>query len=515
MTEREQLEQAIAALEAQREKLGDAVVDAAVEPMRLQLAELSRADRKPAPGIEGERKLVTMMFADISGYTALAEQLDPEAVRELVNACFNHLVPVVEKYAGKVVRFIGDEIMATFGAPVAHENDPERALRSALEMMAELAVFSAENNIDMGMHIGINTGLVIAGGIGSEGQQQYGVTGDAVNLEARLRDAAERGEIYVGPDTHRLVAPLFEFERLEPMRVKGKSEPVQVYRLMGAKAQPGRVRGLESRGIHSPLVGRDAQLAIINERLQRLLAGQGGILVIIGEAGTGKSRLMAEARQRANNLPVQWLEGRTLSFGQTISYYPFQEILWAFAGITDDDSEAGAWGKLEASLRDLFAEDMLEVLPYLASLLSLEVRGEYAERVKYLDSEAMGRQVFIVMRRFIERQARVKPLVLVFEDLHWMDASSAALVEHLLPLVERVPLLVCGLSRPRRDSPSVRLQTVAHQDYAGCYYEIILDPLSDVDSAQLVSKLLTIDELQGAIKAMIVDKADGNPFFME
>jgi class 3 adenylate cyclase/tetratricopeptide (TPR) repeat protein len=515
MTEREQLEQAIAALEAQRENLGDALVAAALINMRRQLAELELAEQKRAPDLEGERKLVTVMFADISGYTALMERLDPEAVQELVNACFNHLVPVIEKYDGIVVRFIGDEIMATFGAPVTHENDAERALRAALEMMDELAIFNADRNINIGMHIGINTGLVIAGGIGSEGQQQYGVTGDAVNLAARLRDASERGEIFVGLDTHRLVAPLFEFERLEPMRVKGKSESVHVYRLIRVKAQPGQVRGLETRGIHSPLIGRDIQLSIMNEQFQRLLEGKGGILVIIGEAGVGKSRLMADARQRASNMPVQWLEGRTLSFGKAISYWPFQEILWAFAGITKEDSESSAWGKLEASLSNLFDEDMPQVLPYLASLLSLDVRSEYAERVKYLDGEAMGRQVFIGMRRFVERLARSKPLVLIFEDLHWMDASSAALVEHLIPLVERVPLLICGLSRPRLDSPSVRLQKVAHQDFAGCYNEMILDPLSNVDSAQLVANLLAIDDLPQSLRAMIVEKAEGNPFFLE
>jgi class 3 adenylate cyclase/tetratricopeptide (TPR) repeat protein len=515
MTEREELEKAIAALEAQRESLGDAVVDAALDLMRLQLAELERGERKSASEIEGERKLVTVMFADISGYTALTEKLDPEAVRDLVNTCFDHLVPIIAKYEGTVVRFIGDEIMATFGAPKAHENDPERALRAALEMMDELTTFNAENNSDMGMHIGINTGLVLAGGIGSEGQQQYGVVGDAVNLAARLRDVSKRGEIYVGQNTHRLVAPLFEFERLEPIKAKGKTESILVYRLMKVKAQPGRVRGLETRGIQSPLVGRDLQLAKINEQVQSLLEGQGGILMIVGEAGVGKSRLMAEVRQRAKNLPVQWLEGRTLSFGQTISYWPFQEILWTFAGITDEDSEADAWDKLEASLRKLFDENTPQVLPYLASLLSLEVRGEYAERVKYLDGEAMGRQVFVVMRRFIERLARVKPLLLVFEDLHWMDASSVELVEHLLSLVERVPLLICGLSRPQRESPSVRLQRITRQDYAGCYNEIILDPLTSVDSAQLVANLLAIDDLPSALRARIVERAEGNPFFLE
>ena len=199
MSEREffeeyrQLEQAIAALEAQRATLGDAVVEAALGPMRRQLAELEYTKDKPAPVFEGERKLVTIMFADLSGFTALAENLDPEAVRELVNACFSRLVPIVDRYEGTVEKFIGDEIMAIFGAPVANENDPERALRTALEMMDELEKFNADHNINMGMHIGINTGLVIAGGIGSEGQQQYGVMGDAVNLAKRLEEVAPSG----------------------------------------------------------------------------------------------------------------------------------------------------------------------------------------------------------------------------------------------------------------------------------------------------------------------------------
>lgn len=403
-----QLKQAIAALDAQRDILGDAVVDAALDPIRRQLTELEGVEGHPEFEFRSERKLVTVMFADISGYTALAEKIDPEAIRELMKACFDCLIPIVKKYEGTIEKFIGDEVYTIFGAPVAHENDPERAVRVALKILEELVNFNRTYNTNMGMHIGINTGWVIAGGIGSEEYQQYGVMGDTVNLAARLADAAKQGEIFVGLNTYRLTQALFDFEAISPVQVKGKSEPVLVYRLRGVKTQPGRVRGLEMRGIHSPLVGRDVQMAIINERFQRLLEGQGGILTIIGDAGAGKSRLMAEARQRASNLPVQWLEGRALSFGETISYWPFQEILWTFAGITDDDSEAGAWGKLEATLRDLFPEDARQVLPYLASLLSLEVRGEYAERIKYLDGEAMGYQVFIVMRRFFERIAGIK-----------------------------------------------------------------------------------------------------------
>jgi class 3 adenylate cyclase/tetratricopeptide (TPR) repeat protein len=519
MTEREQLEQAIAHMEAQRATLGDAVVDAALEPMRKQLAELEQAQRASAPALRGERKLVTVMFADISGFTALSERMDPEAVRDLMNACFDRLVPVVTRYEGTVDKFIGDEIMALFGAPMAHENDAERALRAALEMQSQLSTFNLQHATSLGIHFGINTGLVIAGGIGSEGRQEYSVMGDVVNLAARLEEVSERGEILVGPDTYRLTAPLFTFETLEPVRVKGKTEPVAVYRLVGLKPKPGRVRGLETQGISSPLVGRDAEFAALCACVERLANGQGGIVSIIGEAGVGKSRLMAEirgdTRRGEATPPLQWLEGRTLSFGQTISYWPFQEILWRYAGITEDDSEAEVWRKLEGRVSALFGKETPEILPYLATLLTLEVRDEYAERVKYLDGEAMGHQVFLASRRFFERLAQRQPLVLVFEDLHWADESSALLLEHLLPLVERVGLLIIGVSRPYRQTPVARLREVAGRDLPDRYTEIHLTPLSQADSAQLVRNLLSIEDLPSRVREMIVRKAEGNPFYLE
>jgi len=250
MTEQKELEQAIAALEEQRDILDDATVEAALAPMRKKLAALTKAEA-PMPGLKGERRLVTVMFADILGFTTLAETMDPEVVRDLMNACFDHLVPIIEKYEGTVDKFIGDAIMALFGAPIAHENDPERALRAALEMMDALAEFNAKRGTDLGLHFGINTGLVIAGGIGTHGRQEYSVMGDTVNVASRLEDVSERSDILVGPDTHRLTKPLFEFEALEPVRVKGKAEPVPAYRLLALKSVPDKLRGIA--GLESPL----------------------------------------------------------------------------------------------------------------------------------------------------------------------------------------------------------------------------------------------------------------------
>ena len=247
MIERERLEKAILDLEAQRATFGDESVDTALTVLHLRRAALEEAQQETPsesvdPSLTSERNWVTILFVDISGFTSLAETMDPEAVRNLVNACFDHLVPVTEKYGGTVTKFIGNCIESVFGAPVAHENDPERALRCALEVMEEIEGFNSDRSIDLDLHIGVNTGLVVAGGIGSNGQRDCAVTGDAINLAAWLEDASERGEIFVGPDTYRLTASTFAFETLEPIKVQGNREPVPAYRLVGLKDEPQQVR---------------------------------------------------------------------------------------------------------------------------------------------------------------------------------------------------------------------------------------------------------------------------------
>lgn len=465
--------------------------------------------------LPAERKLITVMFADIAGFTRLAETMDPEHVRDLMNACFERLVPPVTQYGGTVDKFIGDEIMALFGAPVAHENDPERALRAALSMQEAIAAFNKARGLHLEAHFGINTGLVIAGGIGTLSQQDYSVMGDAVNLAAHLGHISQGGEILVGPDTYRRTHHLFSFKALGPLRLKGKADPVPVYKLMELRTQPGSWRGLEGRGINSPLVGRGEEVAAFTRRLDRLLGGQGSLLSIRGEAGLGKSRLVAEVKRQMAAQPIIWLEGRTFSFSQTISYWPFLEIIQADAGITAEDNEEQRWRKLESRIGSLFPEEPAEILPYLATLLALKVPGNMAERVKYLDGETMGRQVFRSMRKYFAQLARKQPLALIFEDLHWMDHSSALLLEHIMPLVRETPLLICGVGRPDSDSPETSLRDIAIRNYADCYQEILLAPLSPTESAQLVRNLLPIEAYIPGLRERLLLKAEGNPFFLE
>ena len=236
---------------------------------------------------------------------------------------------------------------------------------------------------------------------------------------------------------------------------------------------------------------------------------------MIGDAGLGKSRLMTEIRRYFESENLLWLEGRALSYGQEMSYWPFREILWQYAGIAEEDDDNEAWNKLEMSITTLFPADSDEVLPYLASLIGLEVKGELGKKLKYLDGESTGKQVYLSSRRFFERVAGNRPLVLIFEDLHWADESSVLLIEHLFPLIDRVPLLLCGVKRPEMGLPAARLSESALRDHGRRYTEIRLNPLSPAECTDLMDNLLNIENLPLRIRQAIIEKADGNPFFLE
>ena len=510
-----QLEAAIANLEAQRAVLGNPVVELALAPLRQQLADLRlAAPQSPTSALEGERKLVTVMFADISGFTAFSERNDPEQVRALVNACFSWLVPIIEKYGGVVEKFIGDEIMAMFGAPISHENDAERALRASLEMMDSLVEFNQKHLTSLGMHFGINTGIVVAGGLGSEGRQQYGVMGDTVNVAARLEDASETGQILVGPNTYRLTALQFEFESLASIRVKGKSEPVPIFQLLRLKAEPGSPRGIE--GLRSPLIGRDAALAQLQTAVRALRAGHGSTVALIGEAGLGKSRLVAEARQTLSST-LTWAEGRALSYTEGMSYWIVRDLLSALIGVSVDTPLSEVGMALHKIIAGLFPEpaQAAEIHPFLARLLDVPLEETTVERIKYLSPEALQGRMFQAFREYVRAQSQTQPLILVWEDLHWTDPASLRLLETLLPLTEEIPLLLLLIFRSRSEGQVWQFHERMMREQSANYQVINLFPLSRDESTQLVQSLLKIENLPEEIRQLILDKAEGNPFFLE
>jgi len=409
---RQHLEQAAAGLEAQRAVLGDLVVDSALEALRRQLAELGPST-DGGDRLAGERKLITVMFADISGYTALADTIDPERARDLLNDCFEHLVPMVEKYGGTIDKFVGDEIVALFGAPVAHENDAERACAAALEMMAALADFNQRKKADLGLHFGINTGHVVAGDVGTSYRHDYSVMGHAVNLAARLEDASSRGEIFVGTQTQRMAAPFFEFEEMT-LEVKGTSAPVTAFRLLRARESIGSARGLSGR--FSPLVGRERELGALQNLLADLQRRCGAVAALFGEAGIGKSRLTAELRARAGEL--KWYEGRSLSHTRGMSYWLARDIVRNLLGIGAMESSSVGLKKLRETLEEVIGEKGLRFHPFLARFLELPL-DEHAEATLLgLTPEALHRETFEAVAAFVLALAVIQPLVIVCEDLH-------------------------------------------------------------------------------------------------
>jgi class 3 adenylate cyclase len=458
------------------------------------------------------------MFADISGFTAMSEKLDPEEVRSMINACFERLGAVIDQYGGHIDKFIGDEIMALFGAPMAHENDPERALRAALDMMSALEAFNAEHSHlipkPLALHFGLNTGLVIAGGIGTRQRQDYSVMGDTVNLAARLEDLSEAGEVLVGEDTYRLTAPLFEFETRKPVAVKGKEKPVRVYRLLRAKAAPGQVRGIE--GLYSPLVGREGELAQAQETLANFEQGQGGILSVVGEAGLGKSRLIAELSRWGREIcQADWAEGRALSYGESASYLVAREVLCSLLGVSPEASPQEVGYALRDEVERLFAQQTTEIYPLLAHLLEVPLDDEAAQRLKYLEGELLHQRLFQATQQFLLAKARQKPLVLVWEDLHWGDPSSLALLEALLPLTQQSPLLLIMIYRPAREGRIWAFHQKVSERMGAAHRVVELKPLTQTESGQLLDNLLGHTELPVKVRQLILSKAEGNPFFIE
>src|SRR5687768_1724692 len=273
----------------------------------------------------GERRVITMLFCDVKGSTAAAEKVDPEVWTEIMNGIFEHMIRPIYKYEGLVPRLMGDAILAFFGAPITHEDDPQRAVLAGLEIQESIQPYAEEirlrYGLAFGLRVGINTGLVVVGEIGSDLRMEYTAIGDAINLAARMEQTAAVGTIQISEETYKLVAPFFEFEPLGEVEVKGKSAPIKTYRVLGVKATPGQLRGLV--GLSSPLVGREAQLALLTEQLDQLAKGAGAVVAVMGEAGLGKSSLIAEVKKSDGGLRFSWLRGDALSYARSISYFPW------------------------------------------------------------------------------------------------------------------------------------------------------------------------------------------------
>lgn len=481
-----------------------------------QLAEKAQS----APHVAGERRVVTSFFMDVVGSTALAEQLDPEDWTSIMNRAFDRLSPIIYKYEGTIARLLGDAILAFFGAPVAHEDDPVRAVHAALDILDAAQEFAdeikRERGIEFAVRVGLNTGPVVVGEVGSNLKYEYTAMGDAVNLAARMEAAARPMTVLISEYTYRFVAPVFDVSDLGPIDVKGKSEPVRVYEVRAPKAEPGRLRGLA--GLESPMVGRDKELQSLVQASSQTQAGLGRAALVIGEPGLGKSRLIAEWKAAAlsgGDNTFRWVQGNCLSYGQGLAYHLVADALRALVGVSAAASEEETRAALQARTADFLGDDAPDVFPYLAHMLSLTLEGEALERVEVLDPQVLQARYKQALEQLVRAMATQRPLVMVCDDIHWADPSSTDLLVNLVGLASEVPLLLVAITRPEPDSPGWKLVQTLREQMGERLAEVSLNALTDDDSRQLVSNLLEIEALPEHIRDVILKKSEGNPFFVE
>ena len=457
------------------------------------------------PSREGERKQVTVLFSDLSGYTVLSEKLDPEEVKEIMSRIFGEIAQVVTEYEGFIEKFIGDAVMALFGVPKAHEDDPMRAIRAAREIHHIVEKISPQFEEKIGrplfMHTGIHTGLVVTGEI-DLGKGTHGVLGDTINVASRLMGLAGKDEILVGHDTYHHAEGYFTFEEREPATVKGKSEAIKVYKVLSLKAEPVTVHRLS--GLRARLTGRKAEMMQLQEAVTDLKAGKGSIISLYGDAGTGKSRLVEEFKATLDIDDIQWREGHAYAYTQNIPHYPLIDVLSRAFQIEEGDPPDRLQKKVETASRELMP-DRQDLIPYIGSLYSIsypEIEAVSPEFWKVKLQEAIK----AILTGLTERA----PTIVCLEDLHWADPSSVALLRSILAGT-RYPALFLCVYRPTFTLFS------SHQlsSLPVSYREMKLQDLSPTDAQGMISSLLRADTILPELRKFIETRVEGNPFYLE
>ena len=483
-------------------------------------ADLLERFRQAGLEAAGQRRTVTLLFADLSGFTGLSQRLDTEELFLLIQQFAGLLARSVYKYEGMVDKFIGDGLMAIFGAPIAQENSAEMAARAALDMQVELARFSQEvqdryHNEQLHLHIGLHTGTVIVGSMGSSMMMNYTAIGDTVNLAARLQQNADPDAILVSQAVYQFTRPLFDYENLPLLNLKGYPRPIPAFRLVGPRQVPGSVRGLT--GLSAPLIGREAELNALCAAADQVVHFKNGQIALIeGDAGIGKSRLTAELRAYLKPLAVRVLIGQSYTYRRTVPYWVFQDLLRGLFGLHQNTTEALALSTTKDHLVRLLGPAAADTLPYIYYMLSIGLdRPEVTERTRYLDAAQLRQRIFLAVRTVLVAEARQAPLALIFEDLHWADESSIDLLVYLFDAIADNGLLCLGISRHYSEMGLDRLLQKAKRDLASRCLHLHLVQLTPAQSQDLLTRLLSIPELPAELHEKIISSAAGNPFYLE
>jgi class 3 adenylate cyclase len=439
--------------------------------------------------LEGERKQVTVLFADVSGFTAISERLDPEEVHQLMHRAFELMLEEVHRYEGTINQFLGDGIMALFGAPVAHDDHAQRAVHTALGIQRVLQGYHAElqhaRGIAFRMRIGLNTGLVVVGSIGDNLRMDYTAVGDTTNLAARMLNLAEPGQIITAEETQKLVSGYFVTRCLGERAIKGKAQPVQAYEVVRARGLRTRIDVEAERGL-TPYVGREKELALLQERWSEAKGGRGQVVLLMGEPGIGKSRLLLEFRRRLAGEPTTWLTGRCISYGREIAYLPIIDLLKHNFQVEEGDDEPTIIAKIELGLKGL-GEELWPAIPYVKYLLSVDPGDEAVLR---MDAQQRRVKLFEALRAMTLHADQLRPLVLVVEDLHWIDKTSEEVLLYLTDSIAAARVLLLLTYRPGYRNP------FGERTY---FTRLVLHTLSEQESIRMAEGVLgLVDEFMAS-----------------
>ena len=457
-----------------------------------------------AEAVEGERKTVTALFADIKGSTELMRDLDPEEARAIVDPVLQLMMAAVRRYGGYVAQSTGDGIFAIFGAPVAHEDHPQRALHAALAMQEELRRHADrlrnEGKVPVEARVGVNTGEVVVRTIETGGHTEYTPVGHVTNLAARMQTAAPEGSVAASEATQRLCEGYFEFRTLGPTAIKGLDAPVAVYEVVRAGPLRTHFQLAARRGL-TRFVGREREMAAMADALGQARTGPGQIVAAIGEAGAGKSRLMYEFKATIPH-ECKLLEAYSVSHGKASAWLPVIELLKSYFEIADEDDDNRRSEKVETKVRGLDPA-LTETLPYILSLLGIAGAGA---SLAMMDAQVKRRRTLEGVKRIIIREGLKQPLVVIFEDLHWIDTETQELLDLLVDSVASARILMLVNYRPEY-----------HHSWGNrtCYTQLRLDPLGGQSANEMLQELLGSDASLQSLKPLIIDKTQGNPFFME
>jgi class 3 adenylate cyclase len=466
----------------------------------------SRDDAGTPGRAEDELRPVTALFADIVGSMALGERLAPDEVKVLVGECVSRMSRAIEEFGGTVQAYMGDGICGYFGVPVAHEDDPERAGRAALRIVELVSEYARDVAVAWGIEgfnvrVGINSGQAAVGPVGAGAPQEVAL-GDTPNVAARLQSLAEPGTIALGGATAERLAQRFVLEPIGEVSVKGRNEPVTAWRLVRA-----RVAARETPP--NPLVGRDGELERLRGAVEELAAGRGQVLLIVGDAGIGKTRLLDELRAIAG-ARVTWLEGECVSYGGELLLWPCVQILKSWLGVEDAEPDVAVRTKLRARL----GPRLPEALPGLARLLAIRLEPGVEARPGSLSPDELAAEIRAAYRAWVESLAAERPVVVALEDAHWADASTRDLAEELLELTDRAPVLVAVTTRQDPASEGFRFRLRVLADYPHRTLELMLGPLSDEAAGRLLATMVP-GVLDAGARREIVERAEGNPLYLE